>query len=81
MKKMQWPVLITEVDNGYQLEVGCRKLVFERQETMMAELMAYMNGKKTNLSKELKKDMQTEGLLGTQACVPQAVRPAVEPNF
>ena len=69
MKNMNWPVLIEEVDNGYQVQVGCVKLVFERQETLLAELMAYMNGKPTLLVEKLKGEKMPVGIGGIQ---PQA---------
>jgi len=70
MRKMQWPVTIEEVDNGYQVQVGCKRLVFETKEKMFVELMAHVNGERTDLSEQLKKEMANEGRQPTVNCAP-----------
>ena len=70
MKKMQWPVTIEEVDNGYQVQVGCKRLVFESKEKMFVELMAYVNGERTDLSEQIKKEMANDGCQPTVNSAP-----------
>lgn len=77
MKHMNWSVQIEEVDNGYQVQVGCVKLVFERQETLLAELMAYMNGKKTVISERIKGEKVPVGQgMATTAMRPEPCHPS-----
>lgn len=72
-KKMPWEVTILEVDNGYVVKVGCKTLVFESQEVLITELDAYMKGKETKLSEDLKKEFNQAPTaeMSDQACVPE----------
>lgn len=72
-KKMPWKVTILEVDNGYVVEVGCKTLVFESQEVLITELDAYMKGKETKLSEDLKKEFNQTitAEAPPQACIGQ----------
>ena len=36
------PISINQVDNGFQVSVGCKNLVFTSREQLIAELSAYL---------------------------------------
>lgn len=55
-RKMQYSVTIYEVDNGYLVKVGCKRLVFKDISELMHELSCYATGAVTPLSKELTKE-------------------------
>ena len=59
MKKMQWDVTIGEAENGYLAKCGCKLFVFTDRQTLLDELVAYMDGKDTALSEQIKKEMPT----------------------
>lgn len=67
MKTMQWTVTIEEVENGYVARVGCKLLVFTSWEDLSKELTAYAKGEKTELAKELLKDIP----ICTESCTPE----------
>ena len=50
---MQHKVTIEELDHGYIVEVGCKKVAFETWKRASAELEAYATGMKTKLNKKL----------------------------
>ena len=68
MRKMLWPVEIQEADNGYVVCLGCKKLVFTSKLELFRELEAYIEGRFTVMSEELKKEA---GMPSQQSAVPE----------
>lgn len=64
--KIQWSVGIDGAENGFIVSVGCKRFVFEERSKLLDELDAYLSGKETPLSVQVKKEME---------CEPQCVAP------
>lgn len=55
--KIQWPVGIDGAENGFIVSVGCKRFVFEEHSKLLDELDAYLSGRETPLSSQVKKEL------------------------
>lgn len=74
--KIQWAVGIDGAENGFIVSVGCRRFVFEDRSKLLDELDAYLSGRETPLSEQVKKELANTVCPPSQAppqayCEPQ----------